>query len=764
MVNLEKGKYRKIIKFGWIAFWSGLTLLFFYVFAVSVNLFWLFGPMPSLKSLENPKNDLASEVYSADGVLLGKYFLQNRTPVEYENISSNVIHALLATEDTRFEKHSGIDFKGTLAIFSSILTLDPRGSSTISQQLAKNLFKTRGEDYKGALGSIPGVRMAIIKTKEWITAIQIERNYTKKEIMTMYLNTVDFGSNAYGIKVAAQTYFRKDPAELDVEEAAMLVGLVNATTFYNPVRNPNNSLARRNLVMYKMSKYGYISRETYDTLKVQPIVLNYEVQNHNRGMATYFRATIKDFIFNWAKKRDIDLYTAGLKIHTTIDSRLQKYAEEAVTANMKDQQKKFFDHWKGRNPWVNDKMEEIPNYLQNAAKRSDRFKELKAQYGDDEKAIWQEMNKPTKMRVFSYAGEKDTTMSSMDSIRYYKHFLHTGFLSMDPGTGHIKAWVGGIDFKHFKYDHVKQGRRQPGSSFKPIVYATAIDNGFTPCYEVTDAPVTFANKNGEAYTPKNSDGEPSYERMTLRKAMGRSINTVSAYLIKTFGPDRVVEYAKRLGVTSPLEAVPSLSLGTSPVTMYELLGAYSTFVNGGVWTKPMYITHITDRNGEVLETFPPQTVEALSEETAYLMVYMLQGALQEDGGTAQGLFRFKAAQGNEIGGKTGTTQNYSDGWFMGITQGLVSGCWVGGDDMSIHFRSMALGQGGRMALPAWGMYMDKVYADPKVGIKKSPFRKPKNLSVSLDCDNYRNAILASDSTQQYMAPNADSLLKDGDIL
>jgi penicillin-binding protein 1A len=758
MVQLEKGKYSRLIKFTWVFFTGALALFLFYVYAVSINFMGLFGALPDLKFLENPKNDLASELYSADGVLMGKYFTSNRSPIEYEQISPNVINALLATEDARFEKHSGIDFKGTFAIAWSVLTLDPRGSSTITQQLAKNLFNTRGRDYKGHLGNIPGLNMLIIKTKEWIMAIKLEKNYTKKEIIKMYLNTVPFGSNAYGINTAAKTFFGKKPAELTTEEAALLVGIVKGTSYYSPVYHPNRALERRNVVLSQMVKYGYLTTDKYNDLKARPIdMTKYAVENQNKGSAPYFREVIRGFLYKWAKGRGIDLDTEGLRIYTTIDSKMQKYAEEAVAENMKDQQKKFFAHWKGRNPWITEDYKEIPGYIEKEAKKTGRFKQLKKQYADDEAAIWKEMKKPVKMRVFSWNGEKDTTMSPMDSIRYYKHFLHTGFMSMDPNTGHVKAWVGGIDYKHFKYDHVMQGKRQPGSSFKPIVYATAIDNGYHPCQEVLDAPVTFASDiGGQAWTPNNSDGPPSYERMTLRKAMGRSINTISAKLMQEFGPNRVVDYARRLGIRSQLEPVPSLCLGTSPVSVYELLGAYSTFVNGGVWTKPMFITRIENRYGEVIESFPPTTVEALSEETAYLMVHMLQGALQEEGGTAQGLFRYKMARTNEIGGKTGTTQNYSDGWFVGVTQDLVTGVWVGGDDMSIHFRSMSLGQGGRMALPAWGMYMDKVASDPNLGLKSSKFRRPKNLSVSLDCLDYTNAVPADSTQQQYVAPSTVS--------
>jgi penicillin-binding protein 1A len=758
MVQIEKGKYSRLIKITWVFFTGSLILFLFYVYAVSMNFMGLFGSLPDLKFLENPKNDLASELYSADGMLMGKYFLENRSPVEYEEISPNVINALLATEDARFEKHSGIDFKGTFAIVLSVLKGDPRGSSTISQQLAKNLFNTRRQDYKGPLSKVRGLDMIIIKTKEWIMAIKLERNYTKKEIIRMYLNTVPFGSNAYGINTAAKTFFGKKPADLTTEEAALLIGIVKGTSYFSPVQHPSRALARRNVVLSQMVKYGYLSEVKYEQLRTKPIdMTKYAVENHNKGSAPYFREVIRGLLFKWAKDRGIDLYTEGLRIYTTIDSKMQKYAEEAVAENMKDQQKKFFAHWKGRNPWVNEHYKEIPGYVEKEAKKTSRYKQLRQQYESNETAIWKEMNTPIKMRVFSWNGEIDTTLSPMDSIRYYKHFLHTGFMSMDPNTGYVKAWVGGIDYKHFKYDHVMQGKRQPGSSFKPIVYATAIDNGWHPCHEVLDAPVTFASDiGGQPWTPNNSDGPPSYERMTLRRAMGKSINTISAKLMQEFGPNRVVEYAKRLGIKSSLEAVPSLCLGTSPVSVYELLGVYSTFVNGGVWTKPMFITRIENRYGEVIESFPPTTVEALSEETAYQMVHMLQGALQEEGGTAQGLFRYKMARTNEIGGKTGTTQNYSDGWFVGVTQDLVAGVWVGGDDMSIHFRNISLGAGGRMAMPAWGMYMDKVAADPNLGLKNSKFRRPKNLSVSLDCQTYRDAIPADSTQQQYVAPSTVS--------
>ncbi len=766
MINLEKGSYRKWITWVWIVFLSGLGIFIFYVFAVSQNLFFLFGPLPDLKTLENPRNELASELYSADGVQMGKYFVENRSPVEYEQISPNMINALLATEDVRFERHSGIDFKATLAIPWSILKGDPKGSSTLSQQVAKNLYRTRRDETMGLLGRVPLLDILIIKTKEWITAINIEQNYTKREIITMYLNTVDFGSNAFGIRTASKTYFKKEPHDLNVAESALLVGTLKSTTYYNPIRNPEHAYSRRNTVLAQMKKYGYLSEDEFTKLSEIPInkmVTKYDVENHNKGMATYFRSYIRGELYQWCKERNLSLDRDGLRIYTTIDSRMQRYAEEAVSEHMRDVQRKFNTYWKGRNPWRDEFNKEIPNFIENVARRTSRYRSLQERYGKDQDSIWIVMKKPVKMRVFTWKGEKDTIMSPLDSIRYYKHFLHTGLLAMDPEKGEIKAWVGGIDFKYFQYDHVKQGRRQPGSSFKPIIYTAAIDNGFTPCYQVIDAPVTFAkDEKGKPYTPQNSDGPPTGESMTLRRAIGRSVNTVSAYLVKNLGPTKIVDYARRLGITSPLEAVPSIALGTPDVSIYELLGVYGTFVNGGVWTEPKYITRIEDRKGNILWEQPTKTVEALSEETAYMMVHMLKGPLEEAGGTARGLYRYKFTSKTEVGGKTGTTQNYSDGWFVGIIPKLVTGVWVGGDDRSIHFRGKD-GEGGRIALPQFGLFMEKVFADAELAadLKNTKFKRPKNLSVSLDCQVYQEAVPVSDST--YLAPSAGDSLKNAGL-
>ena len=746
----------------WIGFMAIWFLGFAYLFAVSIDLLGLFGPMPSFKVLDNPRNDLASEVYSADGVLLGKYFKENRSPVAYEEISPNLINALIATEDARFEKHSGVDARSLgRVIFKSILLLqeDEGGGSTITQQLAKNLYKMREDENTGHLDNIPLLNTFIIKTKEWITAINLEENYTKKEIITLYLNTVPFGGNAYGIKSAAKTFFKKPPSELNIPEAALLIGMLNNPDIFNPINHPENALNRRNVVLSKMYRYGYLNESSYRLYLNEPVTLNYEVENQNQGLATYFRGYIQRELLQWAQENDKNLYTEGLKIYTTIDSRIQQYAEEAVTEHMTLLQQRFNEHWQDRNPWVNKNLQEIEGYIERVVKRSQRYKELKERYADNEDSIQIILNKPAIMRVFSWQGPKDTLMSPLDSIKYYKRFLHTGLMAMDPNTGHIKAWVGGIDYKYFKYDHVKQGRRQPGSAFKPFIYAAAIDyGGYVPCDHFFDISPVFPEFGG--WTARNYNRTYSDSLLTMREAMAQSKNTVPAYLIKQMGVNTVIDYAKRLGITSPMRPLPSICLGTESVSVYDMVGAYSTFVNGGTWTRPLYITRIEDRNGNVLQEFSPVTKEVLSEEKAYLMVHMLKGAVQERGGSAQGLYQYQLTRNNEVGAKTGTSQRYADGWFMGITQDLVAGTWVGGDDMNIHFRD-AQGLGSRTALPIWGIFMDKVYADTTLGITNSTFKRPAKLSVTLDCEHYQKIITAYDSLRRYIPPQVDSLKNEG---
>ena len=772
MIEFAPGTYRTVIKSLWRFSLLGIALLILYVVAVSYNFFWLFGGMPNLKALENPKSEEASEVYTADNQLLGKYYVENRTPVEISQVSPNVVSALLATEDARFVKHSGIDpralFRAVVGVLSFQDVSSSGGGSTLTQQTAKNLFDTRQEELRGVLGNVPILKTIISKTKEWILAVRLERNYTKQEVMMMYLNTVSFGNNTYGIKTAAKTYFAKEPWQLNVEEAALLVGMLKNPTFYNPRLFEERTVGRRNVVLGQMKKYKFLTDAQFASYKSKPLKLDFSIENQNTGMAAYFRSVIRDDIKRWIKQyneennTELDLYTSGLKIYTTIDSRMQAYAEEAVMNNMRDQQKKFYEHWRGRNPWVQKnprtkKYQEIPGFIEARAKQTIRYKQLKAAYGNDEKAIWREMQRPSKMKVFVYGGgrnEKDTTMSPLDSIRYYKRLLNTGFMSMDPRSGYVKAWVGGVNFKHMKFDHVRQSRRQPGSTFKPFVYLTAMDQGFvTPCSHITDQPTVFAhgedNNNGPAWMPKNSTGRYSGQALSLREALGQSINTVSAQLIKKTRAAAVIDYAHKMGIQSKdLPNNPTLCLGTGDVSVYEMVAAYCAFANGGTRVRPMMLIRITDKDGNVLKNFTPDANQVISANRAYEMLHLMRGAVEEPNGTAQRLrTQYKLLDGgNEIAAKTGTTSNYSDAWFMGLTQHLVSGLWVGGDDRPIHFRTIELGQGGRLAMPAWAMYMQKVYKDPTLTqYRPEPFRKPNNFKI--DCGGYH-----IDSSQRYIPP------------
>ncbi|GAB2948266.1 transglycosylase domain-containing protein [Hymenobacter coalescens] len=724
----------------WVLFGAGVLGSILYILAVSINFLNLFGSMPNLKTLENPKSEIASEVYSADGALMGKYFRENRTPVAYEELPQQLIDALIATEDIRFEDHSGIDLKGMAAIpYYAIQGNVRRGSSTLTQQLAKLLFRTREDLNDGRLNDVPGLRMLINKTKEWILAVRLERNYTKREILRMYLNTAEYGSNAYGIFTASKTFFNKKPQNLKLEESALLVGLVNGPSWFNPVRNPERSKRRRDWVLSQMRKYGYIDEPAYAAAVARPIKLDYKVENQNEGIAPYFRVEVSKMLREWAKETDHDLYADGLKIYTTIDSRMQKYAETAVADHMSLQQRWFDAHWKGQQPWRDENGKLIPNFLSTSIKRTERYRALQARFPDDPDSVKYYLNKKYKMKVFTWkGGEKEVLMSPMDSLAYYKRLLHAGFMAMNPLNGQVKAWVGGINFKYIKYDHVKQGKRQPGSTFKPFVYVAAIDQGYSPCYQRPDVATTFPAVAGRAaYTPKNFEGGFSGRTFTLRQALARSMNSITAWLVQKLGPETVVAYAKRLGITSPIEAVPAVGFGSSDVSIYELAGAYSTFVNKGVWTAPMMVTRIEDKNGNVLREFVPQTKEALSEETAYLMTYMMRGAVEEKGGTSiilRGGFKFPY----QMAGKTGTTSNYSDAWFMGLTPDLVCGMWVGGEDRSIHFRTGAYGQGSRLALPIYGIFMKQVYKNNKeIGISTGEFPKPQQpLSIEIDCSRY----------------------------
>lgn len=730
--------FGRVIKYTWIIFLCVLLGLPLYVFTVSVDLFGLFGGMPSLAEVENPENDLSSELISSDGVTLGRYFRYNRSQATYPELSEDLVNTLVLSEDHRFYQHSGLDFPAYLRVVWGLLTLQPAGGgSTITQQLAKNLYtqnRDRGLDGLIAkLGRYP--RRIVQKTKEWIIAVNLERSFTKEEIIAMYLNTAEFSSNSYGIKVASETYFSKPPDSLNLQESALLVGMLQAPTFYNPILHPENAISKRNEVLYKIfrSKYKLETREQYDSIAALELGIRFRLQDQNEGLAPYFRTVISNYLMQFCAERGIDLWNSGLKIYTTIDSRLQKYAEDAMKEHMKNLQAEFTKQWEGRNPWVDDDRNEIPGFLRMRIRQTDTYKNLVAKYGEGADSVRILLNLKKKMTVFTWNGERDTLFSSMDSLAYYKRFLQSGLMSMDPITGHIKAWVGGFNYKFFKYDHVKQGTRQPGSTFKPFVYGLAMESGYSPCYVLEDIAPSF-KVSGTVWYPPNSDGtRGSGEKMTIRQAMARSVNSITAQMMKALGEENVVEFANRVGIESKLDPVPSLCLGVSDVSLYEMVGAYSTFVNGGIYTKPFYITRIEDKNGNVIENFVPSRRQAINDETAYKMIYMLKGGVEEEGGTSGGLSR-ELKIDNEIGGKTGTTNNASDGWYVGITHDLVTGVWVGGDERAVHFPSWVFGQGTRTARPIWDKYMMKIYQDPTSGITKGKFKLPKSgLDINLDC-------------------------------
>ena len=736
-----------------LSLWLGFIIVFIFIsflfFSIQKNHFNLYGELPSLEDLEKPKSELSSELYSADNIILGKYFRYNRTPTRYDELSDELIETILVTEDIRYYEHSGIDLRGLIrasyGVFKNIITLGQTGleggGSTITQQLAKNLFKTR--KMKGKLTEVPGIGIFIVKLKEWIVAIQLEKFYTKKEILSMYLNTAEFGSNAYGIKVASDTYFKKTPSEINYNEAAILVGLINKPTKYNPIYNPEFAKRKRTEVLYNLYKYNKINRAKYDSLNSSSFGLKYKVENQNVGMATYFRTVVKNYLVQWSKENGYDLFADGLKIYTTINSTLQKYAEKSVENQMKRLQLLFDEHWQNKNPWIDEKGFEIKNFISNSIKRSNQYKFYAKKFNKDSLKIYNELKKRKKMKVFTWNGEVDTIFSAIDSLKYYKRFLQAGFISIEPKSGHIKAWVGGINHKYFKYDHVKQGKRQPGSTIKPIVYAAAIDNGYSPCYPVVDAPVVFElpGQDPPYWRPDNHNSKWSGETMTLRKAMAKSVNSITAFMTKKLTPNTVVDYAKKLGISSDLDAVPAVCLGAGgDVSLFDLVGAYSTFINRGVWTEPFFISRIEDKYGNLIQSFVPKKIESLNEETAYIMLHMLKGSKEEEGGTARGLDPTLTSN-NDVGAKTGTTQNASDGWFIGVTKNLVSGAWVGGDDRSIRFRNWVLGQGARTAMPIWQEYMIDAYNDSTLNINKGQFDKPtKTISIEIDCDKYNNIV------------------------
>jgi len=721
-----------------LIFWSvyaGLALIILLLFILISS--GRMGYMPSFDELENPRSLLASEVYSDDDVLLGKYYVENRSRVRYEELSPYLVNALIATEDIRFYNHSGIDLKALIRALSGVVTGRSKGGgSTITQQLAKLLFH-----------ETPNTKIKRIRQKlnEWIIAIKLEQRYSKEEIITLYLNKFDFINSAVGIKSAAKIYFNTAPDSLKLEEAALLIGMAKNPAFYNPVRRPDTTSFRRNIVLSQMKKYGYITEALYDSVIKLPVDMSkFSLQDHITGSGTYFREYLRGELKNWCSSNTkpdgtrYDLYRDGLRIYTTVDSRMQQYAEEAVSEHLGGElQPTFFKHWKGYTNapfyFQRNTAREIENLMNTAMVRSDRYRKLKAagMAADSIKMIF---NTPAEMRVFTWEGEIDTIMTPIDSIRYCKYFLQAGLMSVEPNTGYVKSYVGGIDYKHFKYDHVVQGKRQVGSTFKPFLYTLAMQNGLSPCYKMPNIQPIIYLENGKTWEPRNSDSKDRGTEITLKYALATSNNWISGHLIKRFSPQSVVKIARKMGVTSFLDPVPAIVLGSPDISPYELTGAMNTFANKGIYIEPVFITKIEDKNGNIIETFVPEQHEAMSEETAFLMLQLMKGVV--DYGTGVRL-KYKYGFTNPIAGKTGTTNNNSDGWFIGITPDLSTGVWVGCEDRAAHFRSLSLGQGANMALPIWALYMQKIYADSTLSISMGDFEKPSRpLSIEFDCDKY----------------------------
>lgn len=752
----------KIIKWCRIIFFAPFVLLVLMILLVMTG---LFGQLPSFKDLENPQRKLATSIISADGVTLGTFHIENRSPVNYEDLSPNLVNALISTEDIRFYSHSGIDFNSLARVFIKTIIGGNRagggGGSTITQQLALNLFSER---------STNKLKRIIQKLQEWVTAVKIERSYTKEEIIAMYFNTVPFGSNAFGIRAASQTFFKKEPADLNIQEAAVLVGLVNGPTMYSPVRNPERALKRRNHVISQMCKYGFISQSESDSIKNIPVDMSkYSQQDHTSGLAPYFREMLKrimnakkpersnyagdaDYqydlyqwennpLYGWCGKNiksngeNYNLDRDGLKIYTTIDSRMQRYAEQAVEEHLgKDLQPKFDREIKARKQLFTDlTKKEIDNIIAAAIKQSDRYREM-SKAGFSHSEILKSFDEPSKMTVFSWEkGNKDTVMTPRDSILYCKSLLRAGFMAVEPQTGYIKAYVGGINFKYFKYDAVYQGKRQAGSTIKPFLYTLAMQEGYNPCSELPCVQPRIEYKPGEFWEPKSTTREEHRGKMmTLKKALALSDNWISGQLIEIFGPQALADMCHRMGIHSYLDPVYPLCLGSADVSPFEMVGAFATFANKGVHIEPFFVTKIEDSKGNIISTFVPESREAISSETAYLMLNLMQGVVNH--GTARRLRTLYIPEG-QIAGKTGTSNSQSDGWFMGTAPKLAGGVWVGGEDRSIHFSSLALGGGSNMALPVWGIFMQKVINDSRLNVSKNDvFEKPVNITSDFNCD------------------------------
>jgi penicillin-binding protein 1A len=768
-----------------IWFWS----LFTFPFAFVIILFILIskeklGPMPSFTELENPEYFLDAEVYGEDGVLLGKISKKNLTWTEYKEISPYVVDALIATEDIRYSRHSGIDIRGLgrAAIRTILLGQSTGGGSTITQQLAKQLYP---RDTAKTSSLSRKIKLGVTKFKEWQTAVKLERSYTKEEIITMYLNKFDFSYNATGIRSAARLYFNTTPDSLNLQQAAVLIGMLKASTKYNPIRNYNLMIQRRNVVIYQMAKYGYITPLVADSVTKLPIVTDMRIEDHNTGLATYLRqyltnimkkpepdrnkyfqqASYDDALWEWQnnplygwcnknRKPDgtyYDIYKDGLKIYTTINSRMQRYAEEALAEHLsKEVQPDFYKRAKGfkNPPYSNDvTKKEIDELIMASLKQSDRYRVLWNRKVSED-SIMLAFNTPVKMRVFSWNGDRDTIMTPLDSIRYYKYFIRSAFMVEDPHNGNVKAYVGGPDFRYFKYDAVTQQRKQVGSTIKPFLYTIAMQNGYSPCYQVEDIPRSFDVPGDSTWTPRSSGPKEFKGKMvTLAWGLAQSENYISAWLMQQFKPSAVTDLMHKMGIRSFIDPVPSIFLGTSDIKLEEMVGAYGTFANKGVYTRPLYVTRIEDKNGNTISKFTPKIEEVLSEDQAYLMLHLLQGVVRTGSGRRMRGEPYNLL--NQIGGKTGTTQNHSNGWFMGVTPNLVGGVWSGWEDQAIHFETLGEGQGANMALPIFAIFLKKVYSDPEFGIMETDeFERPGNFNMELDCDKVKKSNPRSENSRR----------------
>ena len=740
---------------------SLILLFIIYLGAVDINFLWLFGKSPGYFSgIRDPQTAEASEIYSADGKMIGKFFSENRTPVKFEEVAPAFWKALIDTEDERFYQHYGVDPIGLVgAAKDAVVNSDARGASTITQQLAKNMFRVRTQYSTGLLGNIPGLKMLIMKTKEWIIAFKLEMIFDKNEILTMYANTVDFGSNAFGIKTACKTYFGNTPKQLTVDQAAVLVGMLKATTFYNPISHPENSVKRRNVVMNNMVEHGDLSRQEYEKLKNKPIKLKYSVETNYDGQAKYFREAIANHLKDWCDDNGYDLYTSGLKIYTTIDTRMQKYAEEAARKQMQQVQQNFNAHWGSQNPWQDENHREITNFIEGIVQKLPVYKYLLNRFPNSPDSIEYHLNEPHKVKLFDYEnGTIEQEMSTMDSIRYMVRFMHCGFVAMEPQTGHVKAWVGDVDFDSWKYDKVT-AMRQPGSTFKLFVYTEAMNQGLTPCDKRRDEYIqmeVYDKKKHETtiWRPTNANGRFSGDSVPLKAAFAQSINSIAVRLGQEMGIRNISATAHEMGIKSVLEEEPSLALGASDVNLLELANAYCTIADYGKHVEPVLVTRIVDKDGREVYKAPKTEKQVIPVKSAWLMQKMMMGGLREPGATSMSLNRWvgiRAAWDTDFGGKTGTSNNHSDAWFMCISPNLVCGAWVGGEYRCIHFRTGALGQGSRTALPICGYFLESVMSDPAFKQYHGRFAKPDDKDITDDmyeCSSYyeqRHDTLVADS-------------------